>query len=112
MSRGRCAHRDSAAAVHAANVAASNAGDDALDRHSSNTLGFLDRAPHRSRRRADIGNQSLAQALGFRRAHGHKFRACFGQLADDGAGLRAANIQRHQDTFPFSSSRRSFYFFL
>ena len=93
--------RDAAAAVHAANVAAGDAGDDPLDGHAGDAFGFFDRAPHRSRRRADVGDQSLAQALGFRRAHGHKFRARFGQLADDGARLRAAHIQRDQILFFF-----------
>ena len=80
MSRGAVPQRDAAAAVHAANVAAGDADDGALDGHAGDALGFFNRAPHRSRRRADIGDQSLAQALGFRRAHGHKFRARFSQL--------------------------------
>ena len=93
--------RDAPAAVHAANVAACNSGDDPLDWHSRNALGFFNRAPHRSCRRADVGNQSFAQAFGFRRAHGHKLRTRFVQLADDGARFRAPNIQRNQILFFF-----------
>ena len=88
--------RDSAAAVHAANVAAGDADDRALDGHAGDAFGFFDRAPDRSRRRADIGDQALAQSLGFRRAHGDEFHARFIHFADDGARLRAADVQRDQ----------------
>ena len=67
--------RDSAAAVDAADVASGNADNGALDRHAGDAFGFLNRAPDRSRRRADIGDQALAQPLRFRRAHGDKFHA-------------------------------------
>jgi len=46
--------RDAAAAVHSAHLAARDAGDNALDGHSGNALGFFNRSPHRSRRRADV----------------------------------------------------------
>src|SRR6266851_4702628 len=62
------------------------------------------RAPIRSRRRADVGNQTLAQTFGFRRAHGHKLCARLAQLTDDGARLRAANIQGDQILFLFGQS--------
>ena len=85
--------RDSAAAVNSANVSASDTGDSALDRHVGDALGFFNRAPHRRCRRADIGYQSLAQPLRFRRAHGYKLHARVVHFSDDGARLRAAHIE-------------------
>ncbi len=85
---------DASAAVHSADVAARHACNDAFDRHSGDAFRFFDRAPHRSCRRADVGNQSLAQAFGFRRAHGHKFCARLSYFADDGTGLGAPDVQR------------------
>jgi hypothetical protein len=53
---GTVSKRDAAATVHASDVAAGHAGNGALDRHMSDTLGFLDRSPDGSCGRADIRN--------------------------------------------------------
>src|SRR5258706_12605182 len=89
--------RNAAAAVDAANVTAGNADNRAFYGNTGNTFGFFDCAADRSRRRAKIGNQSLAQSFRFRRAHGDELR-CPGvvHFAEDGARFRAPNVQRHQ----------------
>ena len=54
---------DSAAAVHPAHMAAGYAGDSAFDGHVRNTFGLFDSSSDGGCCRADIRNQSLAQAL-------------------------------------------------
>ena len=46
-----------------------------LDRHTGDAFGFFERAADGTDRRVQIDDQALARALGFRRAHGQKFRA-------------------------------------
>ena len=58
---------------------------------------FFDSAADRSRRGAQIGNQSLAQPFRFRRAHRNKFRRTgIVHFAEDGARFRAPHVKRHQ----------------
>jgi len=55
-------------------VAPGNAYNGSLHGHAGNTFCFFNGPANRSCRRAQIGNQSLAQALRFRRPHGNEFR--------------------------------------
>ena len=94
------AHRDSSAAVHAADMAACDANHGRLDGHSDDRFRFLDGATNRADREIEVHDLALAPAFRFRRAKRREFHAAVViHFADQRAGFRAADIKRNDVPF-------------
>ena len=75
-------------------VAAGDAGVDALDLAAGHQLGFLDGALDRLHRRLDVHHHALLQAAGGVRTDAdHLEHAVLGHLADDGDDLGGADVE-------------------
>ena len=88
------------AAVHAAHVAPGDADHRRFHRHAHDRFRFFHRAANRAHREIEIDDLTFAPALRFRRAQRRELHAAVViQLADQRAGFRAADIQRHDMPF-------------
>ena len=87
---------DATAAVYAAHVRAGHADHRLFHGHVRHALGFLDGAANRTDGGVEINNQTLAQALGLRRAERQKSDDPVFDFRDQDTCLCAADIQPNQ----------------
>ena len=87
---------DSAAAIHAADVAAGHAHHGRFHGNPGDAFGLLERAANRTDRSVEIDDQALARTPGFRSAQAQKLGPAVLEAGDERARLGAADVQRDQ----------------
>ncbi len=90
------AERNSATAVHAAQMAAGDSDHRGFHRHVGDAFSFLKRVTDGAHRGIQIHDEALARPFGFGRAHSQKSGASVFDIRYQRAGLGTADIQRDQ----------------
>src|SRR6185437_8139906 len=91
---------DAAAAIDTADVSSSHTDHRGFHRHTDNRLRFLDSTPNRADGQVEIHDLALSPSFGFSCAEGGELHtAVVFHLTNQGAGLGASNVQRHNMPF-------------